>query len=382
MECPACHGDVPVGSTICPNCRTGVPAVQTTALTDRQAPSSPPVKPSTWLIRIGAWLLSAACWYGVLILSALRTSRAYHSSQADAVGYLVASCAAIFLIPLIAVTLYYRKRMPRPTIHRRVLVISATALALAIFSYRNSYGNRRFTGYLTVERGDALAKEGAGLALPTPDQSIWDGPVRQFFGDIAKFNRQYIAEADALDQSALEGLYSTDSFRDRTRMEKILSQLRAIRDVDQKYSSIEPIIEQMEARVRALDAPDSVKEQFLDGFTSGSEVLVNRTEVTSKEEAWMQASIELYTFTIAKKSSYFIRDNRLVFQDTAALSEFQMRMKKAEALRDDALRAKNSFDESNRKTLDKLKLRPSDLGMPSEAPKYHYAKTLLLYICI
>jgi len=272
--------------------------------------------------------------------------------------------------------------MPRPTIHRRVLVISATALALAIFSYRNSYGNRRFTGYLTVERGDALAKEGAGLAPPTPDQSIWDGPVRQFFGDIAKFNRQYIAEADALDQSALEGLYSTDSFRDRTRMEKILSQLRAIRDVDQKYSSIEPIIEQMEARVRALDAPDSVKEQFLDGFTSGSEVLVNRTEVTSKEEAWMQASIELYTFTIAKKSSYFIRDNRLVFQDTAALSEFQMRMKKAEALRDDALRAKNSFDESNRKTLDKLKLRPSDLGMPSEAPKYHYAKTLLLYICI
>jgi len=45
-----------------------------------------------------------------------------------------------------------------------------------------------------------------------------------------------------------------------------------------------------------------------------------------------------------------------VFQDTAALSEFQMRMKKAEALGDDVFRAKDGLDESNRKALDKLKL--------------------------
>lgn len=366
MECPACHGDVPAGSNICPNCRTHIPAAQTTALRDRQAPFSSAAKPSVWLTRIGAWLLSAVCWYAVFVLSLVKTTRAYHSSQAEAIGYFAGSCGFAFVIPLIAVTLYYRKRIPRPTVHRRVLVMSALALVLAIFSY----GGSRSLGNLTNERAATLAKEAAGVAPPTPDQSVWDGPVRQFFADLAKFNRQYIAEADALDQSVLKDLYSVGSFRDRERMEKTLSQLRATRDVDQKYSSIEPIIEQMKSRVRALDAPDSVKEQFLNGFTSSAtEVLVKRADVTSKEEAWMQASIELYEFMIAKKPSYFIRENRLVFQDTPALSEFQMRMKKAEALRDDALRTKDSFDELNRKTLDKFKLRPSDFGTPSDTPK-------------
>jgi len=352
MECPACHRDVPVGSNICPNCRTCITGSQAT-LTDHQASSGSAVKPSAWLTRIGAWLLSAVCWYVALVFSLLKTTRAYRSSQAEAITYLVTFCVATFVTPLIAVTLCYRKRIPRPTVHRRVLVISALALALAIFSYRGSPS----LGNVTNERAVALAKEAAGLAPLTPDQSVWDGPVRQLFADLAKFKGQYIAEADALDQSALEGLYSTDSFRDRARMEKIVSQLRATKDVDQKYSSIEPIIEQMKSRVRALDAPDSVKEQFLNDFTSSAtEGLVKRTEATSKEEAWMQASIELYEFTIAKKPSYSIRDNRLVFQDTAALSEFQMRMKKAEALGDDVFRAKDGLDESNRKALDKLKL--------------------------
>ena len=80
----------------------------------------------------------------------------------------------------------------------------------------------------------------------------------------------------------------------------------------------------------------------------------------------MQASIDLYEFMIAKQSSYFIRDNRLVFQNTDALSEFQIRMKRAEALRDDFLQAKNSFIESNRRIVDKPKPRPSDL--PLEIP--------------
>lgn len=366
MECPACHSDVPTCSNICPNCRTHVLTAESVALTDNQAPSGSAVKPSVWLAHIGAWLLSAVCWYVVLVICLLKTTRAYHSSQAGAIAYLIGSCVGTFLIPLIAVTVYYRKRIPRPTIHRRVLMISAVALAVAVFSLQGS----RSVGNLTDERAATLAKEAAGVDPPTPDQSVWDSPVRQFFADLAKFNSQYIAEADALDQSALKDLYSVDSFRDRERMEKTLSQLRATRDVDQKYSSIEPIIEQMKSKVRALDAPGFVKEQFLNGFiSSATEVLVKRAEVTSKEEAWIQASIELYEFMIAKKRSYFIRNDRLLFQDATALSAFQVRRKKAEALRDDALRTKDSFDELNRKTLDRFKLRPSDFGAPSYAPK-------------
>jgi hypothetical protein len=203
----------------------------------------------------------------------------------------------------------------------------------------------------------------------SPDQSIWDASVRSLFADIAEFNRQYVAEAGALDQSALTGMYSAESFRDRARMEKIMSQLHAGLAVDEKYSSIEPLLDRMKARVRSVDAPNSTKEHFLQGITSGvREELSERTEITSKEKAWIQASIDLYEFTFAKKPSYFLRDEKLVFVDADLASEFDLRIKKAETLRTDFLQAKENFDKSQKEGLGKLNLKPSDLGVPSETP--------------
>jgi len=313
-----------------------------------------------------AWLLSALCWYVIVIAGLLSTVHSYGSLSSEAYGYLFGRLVAAFLLPLIGVTLYYRKRVPRPPVRRRVLVVSALSLLFSVLAF---FGNHSLGVNLTVERAAKLAQEGARLLPASPDQTIWDASVRSLFADFAAFNRQYLAEVGALDQSAFTGMYSAESFRDPARMEKILSQLHAALAVDEKYSSIEPIFERMKARVRSLDVPESVKEEFLRGFISGAgESLSRRTEITSKEKAWILASIDLYEFTLAQKSSYFLQDEKLMFRDADLASQFDRKMNKAETLRNDFLQAKEAFDQSQKEGLGKLNLKPSDLGLPSETP--------------
>ncbi len=358
MNCPVCGAEIPSGSNLCPKCILGDPIASSTPSPGPQPASPRAVRQSAWAARVGAWFLSAVGWYFIVMFSLL--------TAVDKYGFLVGWYIVVLLFPLIGVTLYYRNRIPKLPMHRRVLVVSAWALLLSIITVQ---GNRSLGVNLTTDRVGRLAQEGAGLLPTSPDQSVWDASVRSLSADIAEFNRQYVAEAGALDQSALTGIYSAESFRDRARMEKIMSQLHAALAVDEKYSSIEPLLERMKARVRAVDAPNSAKVHFLEGITSGvGEELSKRTEITSKEKAWIQASIDLYEFTFAKKSSYFLRDEKLVFRDADVASEFDLRIKKAETLRTDFLQAKENFDKFQKERLGKLNLKPSDLGVPSETP--------------
>jgi len=370
MICPNCAREI-VPQPACPHCEWAIPNPPGSApIGDAFQPAKSqsgvtPLKTSFSVVAaVLAWLLSAACWYVIATTSLLVTVRKYGSLSAEAYGYLIGSLIGAFLLPLLGVTLYYRKRLPQAPVHRKVLVVSVLSLLLSVFALQ---GNHSLPVNLTSDRASRLAQEGAGLLPASPDQSIWDASVRSFFAEVKEHNSQYVAESGALDQSALTGMYSAESFRDRARMEKIMAELRATLAVDEKYSSIEPLIERMESRVRAVDAPKSAKEQFLEGFTSGSrKKLSERTEIIAKEKAWVQASIDLYEFTFAKKPSYFLRGEKLVFLNTDLASEFDLRMKKVETLRTDFLQAKENFDKSQKEGLAKLNLKPSDVGNPPE----------------
>ncbi len=119
-----------------------------------------------------------------------------------------------------------------------------------------------------------------------------------------------------------------------------------------------------------MDAPDGTKEEFLKGFTSSAnEGLARRTELTAKEKAWVQASIDLYESAMAAKPSYYIRNGKLIFQSAEAVAEFDGKMKKAQDLRGEFLSANEAFEKTKREGFSKLKLQPSDLGVPYEAPE-------------
>ena len=46
-------------------------------------------------------------------------------------------------------------------------------------------------------------------------------------------------------------------------MEKVLTQLHALLALEEKYASLDPILERNKARIRSVDAPDSAKDRVL-----------------------------------------------------------------------------------------------------------------------
>jgi len=320
----------------------------------------------SWAFRLGAWTLSAACWYFIVMMNLIIIIRTYGHFSAETSVRFVVIILANSLLPLIGVFLYYRKRTPRPPIHRKVLLVSVFAMVFSSLPYRGSWLSPTS---LTKERIGILAKEGAGLLPVSQDQSVWDSQARSFFADIADFSRRYHEEANQLDQSTLRGLYSAESFRDSKQMEKVLTQLHALLAVEEKYASMDPILKRNEARIRSMDAPDSAKDQFLMGVSSSAkETLANRSALYAKEEVWIRSSIDLYDFTLAKRASYSLRDGKLVFKDRTVMSEFNRRLKDALGRKADTLQAKENFEKLQKAGLREFNLQPSDMGFPPETP--------------
>jgi len=273
---------------------------------------------------------------------------------------------ASFLLPLIGAFVYYRKRTPRSPIHQKVLLVSAFAMGFSILA---SSGSDFSSIGPTKERVGILAKEGAGLLPVSQDHSVWDSPVRSSFADVADFSRRYREETSQLDQSALGGLYSAESFRDSKQMEKVLTQLHALLALEEKYASLDPIFERNRARIRSVDAPDSAKDRVLAAVNSSAQKgLANRSALYAKEKAWIQSSIDLYEFTLAKRASYALRDGKLVFKDQTVMSEFNQRLKDALGRKADTLQAKEDFDKLQKEGLREFNLQPSDMGFPPETP--------------
>ena len=365
MSCPLCGCEVPPNTTSCPNCSSvATPGAEVLAVPLAPARSRPPSKYS-WAFRLGAWALSLGCWYTIVMMSLLTTVRTRGPFTAESFGYLIGTILGIFLLPLIGVFLYYnRKRTPRSPMHRKVLLVSALAM---MFSLLPSPGSRFSSTGFTKERMSILAKEGTGLLPVSRDESIWDSPARSCFADVAEFSRRYQEEAHKLDQSALNDLYSADSFRDSKHIEKVLTQLRAYLALEEKYASLDSILERNKARIQSVDAPDSVKSQFLIRLSSSAqEALADRSALFAKEKAWIQSSIDLYEFTLAKRASYALRDGKLVFKDRIVMSEFNQRAKDALGRKADVLQAKENFEKRQKEALRKFNLQPADMRFPPE----------------
>jgi len=320
-----------------------------------------------WAFRLGSWVLTVACWYIIAMMNLVIIGR-YGPHTIEPAERFTRLIAAIFvncLLPLIGVFLYYRKRVQRPPIHRKVLLVSAFAMVFSYLPYRGSYYS---AASLTKDRIGTLAKEGAGLLPASPNQSIWDSAIRANFADIAEFSRRYNKEVGELDQSTLGGVFSAESFRDSKHMEKALTQLQALLALEQKYSSLDPIFERNKARIRSLDAPESAKEQIIAGLNNSvtQNELADRRAIYAKEEAWIRSSIDLYEFALAKRASYSLQNGKLVFKDAITMSDFNRRLKDAHGLRADALLAGETFQKHRKEYLHELNLQPWDMELPPE----------------
>jgi len=365
MNCSQCGKEISAGEAACPRCGASFVAgdPQSAAPTGGAVSSASSSGLGSVLAAIGSLL----CFGIIARLNFFSTAKTYHSWGPEAIGYLIGRCLGAYLLPLIGALIYYKVRRKKPSGIRRLFVISLWALGLALLSFAGEHGAAEPSSPEEIKRHvGALAKEAVGQAPASGDQTKWDGALRSYFADIKAFNEAYEKETAQLDNSALKSMYTANSFRSAKSIGQIISQMHATLDLDEKYASMQPIIDKLKKRVFATDASDSEKQDFWQGFEStASKSLEPREAAMAKGREWMQASIDLYEFVQSDEGAYSVRRGKIVFKSTGAADNFNAKMRKATELRSEFLKIQDAFRKAQSEKLGQYGLQPSDLGAPT-----------------
>jgi len=215
-----------------------------------------------------------------------------------------------------------------------------------------------------------LLAEASGKSPVSSNSDWWDGLMRDFFRSIIERNKRYTQEIREFDNSALKHLYSPESYSTRAGMQKTIDQLQATLQLDQKYGTVRPLIEDMERRLRTVDASEGDKESFLEGVKSSSEVFLgSQDKLLDLEKKWVDASVVLYQFTIEYRADYAIEAKKLVFKNDAARLEFVAKQNEAIAQRRAFLDEKSGLDRMRNNMMTEIGLASNGAGQaPSPGP--------------
>jgi hypothetical protein len=372
MTCPSCGFELDATGN-CAHCATlAAPAVPAPL----SSPSGDPFVPATTEVPLNRWkapLFTALAIILLVPVVGLNYLRALHWGgviNAESFGYMMGGALMSLLLGLLAMFLVQKARRKKTAPDSKALGVVSIALLFSMFAFTGEIASKRggLESNAYHEAGNIL-KEAAGKKPVSKDANWWDAPTRDFFQDILQMNRNYSAEAAALDSSAIKDLYSSSSYGGRVHMEKVVSQLQAALAVDEKYASLDPIMKRMDDRVAAVNVSEGEKQAFLKGMKNSMErSLAPREELLRTEEVWMTSTIDLYKFVIAHTNDYSIRDNKLYFRNDAMRDEFTSQQSKAIALHKDFLKAKSAFEESRKNKMNELGVAPSDLT-PSQLGK-------------
>jgi len=217
-----------------------------------------------------------------------------------------------------------------------------------------------------------LLAEASGKSPVSPDGDWWDELMRDFFRSVIDRNKRYSQEIREFDNSALHHLYSTESYSTRARMQKIIAQLQDTLQLDQKYGTVRPLLQDMERKLQTVDASESDKQAFLEGVKSTSEVFLgSQDKLMDLEKKWIEATVTLYQFTIDHRGDYSVKGKKLIFKNDAASLEFVTKQAEAIAQRKAFLDEKAGLDRMRNNMMTEIGLASTDTGQtpPSAPPK-------------
>ena len=376
MICPTCGRELG-NDQHCSSCQALAPssAPSTTASPTTQQPPHGDAffaakSPTLWgrlkppILIVAGILL----WVSILRLNYLKALRWAGTMTAEAAGYMMGGCLFPLLVALIVMFLVAKIRGRKSAPPTRFFGVSAVAFLLSLLSFVGSLSAPPNNVQQSV--GD-LMRQAAGNKPLGADAHWSDAPMRDFFREAFDRNQQYAAEIKALDNSAIKNLYSPDSYAGATHMEKVLSQLHALYDVETKYASLDPLIKDLKDRVAAAHASEDQKREFLIGMQQGLDRSMKpRTDSLHAEKLWMDSTLALYEFMVAHSSDYSIRNTKLYFSDPKIGKQFTALQSTAVASHKDFLKAKATFEESRKNNMNQLGLSPSEFT-PSQLGKTH-----------
>ena len=167
----------------------------------------------------------------------------------------------------------------------------------------------------------------------------WDPAENSLLKDLNARNQQYVAEISALDETA-KPLYTPESFRDAATMQQMIEQLNTRLRVADKYTDWRPVFSKMPEYVAAVNASEDEKRKFLEIFEATlPKTLAACKVISDKEHEWLQASLDLYQFALAKQDTFVWQNGNMVFRKRGDSNAFGKKFFKARALNTEFLKA-------------------------------------------
>lgn len=365
MYCTSCGSELDTQG-LCPRCGARFPVSPVPAPTgDAFAGARAEAAPST-LKTVIFVILSLPLFGLVLLLNFFRALRWAGVLNAESFGYMMGGMLLSVSLGFLGMFVVRKVRGRKLHAASKTLGIAGIAFVISFIAFAGEVASRHpVTADEIDHRIGDLLKEAAGTKPPSGNVDWWESPARDFFHDLLQMNKKYTAEVKALDNSAIQDLYSVNSYKNKARMEEVVTQLQAVQAVDEKYASLDPIIKKMEDRIAKADVSESEKRDFIKGMEgSMMKALAPRDETFRTERNWIKSTIELYQFVIAHASEYSIRGNKLYFQSDATKDGFTARQTQAIALHQEFLKAKSAADNSRKQGMDKLGVSPTDMTPP------------------
>ncbi len=210
---------------------------------------------------------------------------------------------------------------------RRFVAAFSVCLLLAVPLAAQETTEQLITRLLREASGQQPVKLSTGPEAPLEDA------LRQFFRDIATANRAGEEAQKKLDVSAVEQLYTAESFADPQMMRKIVSQLGAVLDADLKQENeVSRIMDSFRQRVRALsDVPTDVRDGLLAGFDKGvAPGFLLRRRVLSAERSWIESTQDLYSYSLEHARVIQVVSGQVAIDDDAVLAGFNQRIERSQ----------------------------------------------------
>jgi len=279
-------------------------------------------------------------------------------------GFAIGSFLGPYVVSAIGVFAYHWIRKKRPHYSSKLLAISCGASLFAILSLSNSLQALRTGVDLRAARNAAgSARDSVAPASRSVPATKWDTAIRAYFNDLRSFDEHYVSEVGQSENSSLP-VYTPESFRDAATIQQILSQLHARMAVAEKFNSVEPLLNKIQASVQSVDASEAEKKEFLGSFESSARKnLASRKIVKDIERDWLNASIGLYEFTLSKQGAYSLRDGNLIFKSNGAAVEFNRKLQNARRLQAEFYQAYRAAQNQLATSMAQYGLQPSDFDL-------------------
>jgi hypothetical protein len=363
MKCTHCSKPIPDGFTDCPWCGTSSTTLSAVASGKFAAPA--PEISSTYNLILAISAVTSGLMF--LTLSYFVTSRTAGPLSLENWDAFLGRCVGAILLAGLFVFAYCKIRKTKLLGPLQALIVLTLSSLLTLLTL--ALPARPRMGAIdpkTVRRySDVAALRKTPNAAPGV-QTKWDPAAHSLMKDIQSRNQQYVAEISALDETA-KPLYTIESFHDSAAIQQIIDQLHTRIGVADKYADWQPLFSKMKDYVAAVNATADEKRKYLAGY----EATLPRTlavcrAISDKEHAWLQASLDLYQFALAKEGAFDWQRDNLSFRSRADSDAFRKKFVKARTLNEDFLKAYWQVRQAQEAMIAQLGLSDSDVD-PSQA---------------